>query len=130
MSFPKPVRGSYALDRKATKAQRKQHEQREMQAALVRDHRKCRVPRCTTGLKVDPCHLKHRGMGGNPKGDRTTRATVISLCRLDHGYYDAGRLDIEPQTGQQFDGPCAYYFDGQHVGSERLIGISSERRCV
>jgi hypothetical protein len=50
---PKPLKGEYALDRKTLKNLRKAHERREMQAALIRDGRKCRVPRCEFPTLLD-----------------------------------------------------------------------------
>lgn len=130
----KPERGDYDLARKAVKNLRKRHEQREMQAALIRDGQKCRVPRCEfPTLRVDPAHMVHRGMGGNPKGDRTERKTVIALCMKHHGAYDSGRLEIECLTAQQFDGPCAYSRWNattgcmEHFGIDKRIGVSVAR---
>lgn len=114
-------------------------EQKAMQAALKRDERKCRKPRCTEAkrldLPIDPCHMKdkHRGMGGNPAGDRTQRQLIISLCRIDHGAYDRGDLWIEPLTADDFDGPCEFHEKHletgkfQHIGTEKRMGVSTER---
>lgn len=128
----KPLKGEKALDRKQTRRDRVKAEQAEMRAALVRDRMKCRYPRCTTGFTVDPCHQQHRGMGGNPKVDRTTRQTVIALCRRHHDEYDRAWVSIEPLTDQVFDGPCAFYRvteagKFEHVASERTIGVSEAR---
>jgi hypothetical protein len=77
--------------------------------------------------------MQHRGMGGDPKGTRTTRATVISLCRIDHGRYDRGDLRIEPLTAKDFDGPCEFHDRNdetgqfEHVGTETRIGVSTVR---
>ena len=131
----KPVKGSKQLAHREKTATEKAHEQREMQAALKRDERKCRVPRCehaSRKLTIDPAHQRHRGMGGNAKGDRTTRATVISLCRIHHGDYDRGDLNIEPLTPAVFDSVCAFYVKAingklECIGVERLIGVPVER---
>jgi hypothetical protein len=128
----KDFKGQKLVEHRAKTAAEKAHEQREMQAALKRDERKCRVPRCEytpRKLPIDPCHLQHRGMGGDPSGERTTRATVISLCRVHHGLYDKGiEFDIKPHTAQQFDGPCDFLrvVDGKWevFASEKTIGVS------
>jgi hypothetical protein len=131
VSFPKPKRGMALLARRQKTAERVKAEQKAMREAKQRDSQTCRRPRCQhKKLPVDACHMRHRGMGGNPKGDRTTRATVISLCRIDHGLYDAGDLWIEPLTAQDFDGPCEFYEKHQetgvmeHIGTETRIGVS------
>jgi hypothetical protein len=107
-----------------------------MQAALKRDGRVCRFPRCEfTGKKlpIDPAHQTHRGMGGDPKGTRTTRATVIALCRVHHGQWDADEIRIEPLTAATFDGPVSFYRKHPetgrwlHVASETRIGVSEAR---
>lgn len=135
MFTPKPARGTALLASRQRRAERTAHEQREMQAALRRDERKCRVPRCeyaTKKLRIEPAHMVHRGMGGDPSGERTTRATVISLCLVHHGQYDHGEIDIVPLTEQEFDGPCDWYvrnewFEWELFASEKTIGVSVER---
>lgn len=135
MSFPKPIRGSALLERRERQAAHKAREAAVMQDAKRRDGGKCRVPRCVYAkrdLPIDACHWQHRGMGGNPKEDRTTRETVISLCRFHHGQYDKGFIDIEPLTPQAFDGPAAFYeYTGQGrrecIGVEKVIGVSETR---
>lgn len=131
----KPLPGDFRAERHEKRNQQKAHERREMQAALKRDGKRCRVPRCEfapLNFVIDPCHERHRGMGGNPKGDRTTRATVISLCRRHHRLYDQGGIEIEPLTHKGFDGPCDFYaVEGQtrtHYATERLVGVSEPRR--
>ncbi len=130
----KPLAGTGKLERDARKATHKAHEQREMQAAKKRD-KVCRFPRCpfTKHLVLDPAHLRHRGMGGNPKGDRTTRDSVITLCRRHHDQFDRGDLEIEVLTPRGTDGPCMFSLRGEsgrmeHIASERLIGITEPRR--
>ena len=79
-----------------------------MRAALRRDHYRCRWPNCEYAkldLPIDACHETHRGMGGNPKLDRTTRQTVLALCRIHHGLWDRGEITITPLTREGFDGP-------------------------
>jgi hypothetical protein len=134
--FLKPVRGTFLLERRAKRRSRVTAEQREMQAAKVRDGGKCRWPRCDYAgqkLPIDPCHFVHRSMGGNPKGDRTTRQTVISLCRVHHGLFDRGDVDIVPMRPVEMaDGPCVFFVRSEsgrmdHVATERVIGVSETR---
>lgn len=133
VAAPKPRKGDKWLATKATKAERRAHEQREMQAALRRDKRTCRFPRCEfKGMPVDPAHLDHRRMGGNPSGDKTDRTTVLALCRRHHDEFDKSEIDIEPLTKNGTAGPCAYYRRTEagrwaHVASEKSIRVSEAR---
>ena len=127
----KPLPGDYALKKHEARLERKAEEQATMQEALRLDGKKCRVPRCAfRSLKVDPCHLRerHRGMGGDRSGERTTLETIIALCRRHHHLYDHFGMDIEPQEPLRgFRGPCAFYLEGQHVGTEKRLGVSVTR---
>lgn len=96
-ALAKPLRGETLLGSRERRATRTKGEQKVMQAALKRDGRQCRVPKCehrSKQLPIDPCHMRHRGMGGDPKGTRTTLETLVSLCRAHHGEYDADLLTI------------------------------------
>jgi hypothetical protein len=101
----KPLRGTAVLERRERRAALKRHEDAEMRAAKKRDGYRCRVPRCKyrrDNLTMHAAHLRHRSMGGNPTGDRTTRDQLITLCARHHGEFDAGRLMMEicnPQSG-------------------------------
>jgi hypothetical protein len=124
---PRPMRGDYALSRSQRRKAHKAREQKIMRwVKHVRDGNKCRVPRCGyKDLAVDPCHLRHRGMGGNPKEDRTTSATVVALCRWHHGMLDRGDLEIEPLTPAGMDNVVAWYERDQETGKLHCIGIES-----
>jgi hypothetical protein len=68
-------------------------------------------------------------MGGNPAGDRTTLETIISLCRRHHHLYDHFQLDIEQlEPAKGFRGLCAYYLDGEHIATEKIVGVSTTRQ--
>lgn len=135
----KPRRGDARLKANEIKRTRKAREDAAIRAAKRRDGHTCRVPRCRyqhEAFVLDGAHMKdrHRGMGGNPSLDRTTRATVICLCRRHHDDYDKhDALRIEPVTAQDFDGPCEWYErdleTGQfmHIGTETRIGVSTTR---
>lgn len=84
-----------------------------MQEVRARD-RGCRFPLCgCRGLfAVHVCHLVHRGMGGNPTGDRTDPARLISLCAWRHLLgrvsLDKHTVQIVPLTQRGMDGPCKF----------------------
>lgn len=42
--------------------------------------------------RLEYAHLEHRGMGGNPTGDRTQPEKLITLCFICHGLFDAGLI--------------------------------------
>lgn len=132
----KPLKGEKLLAQRAQAQLRINAERKIMRECVRLDERRCRVPRCQhAGLKlpIDPCHKIHRGMGGNRKLDRTTLETLIALCRIHHGLYDTGRLDIDEHDAVKgFRGLCDYYtvaLDGKrtHIGSDKVIGVSVER---
>lgn len=104
-----------------------------MSAAKRRDGHQCRYPACEykpLDLPIDACHSKHRGMGGNPSGDRTKRELLISFCRVHHGEWDDHKWDVEPQTPQLLDGPVDFTALNPETGkwevfaSETVIGVS------
>lgn len=139
VGFPKPLRGTALLEKRERRAQQQKHEKAEMHAALVRDKMQCRLGKlCDFAarhkvLPVDPAHLTHRGMGGNKKLDRTTRQTVVALCRLAHGQWDAGLIDLRPLTDAGFDGPVSFHWKHPETGelvqfaAETVIGVSVMR---
>lgn len=132
---PKPRKGDYAIASRERRAERVAAEQKEMQAALVRDKRECRWPACPwkpKKLRIEAAHQAHRGMGGNPDGTRTTRQTVIALCLRHHQMWDHAELDIQPQTDDGFDGPVDFLLPNEAgvwevVASEERRAISVER---
>lgn len=132
VTFPKPMRGDAMLARRARRAELTKHEAAEMDAAKKRD-RGCRWPGCPfvrMNLTLHAAHLVHRGMGGNPAGDRTTRAGLITFCSRHHGMFDRVDIDVLPRTERGTDGPCDYYVTSPHTGrleilySESSIGVS------
>jgi hypothetical protein len=136
-TFPKPARGTALLARRTKRRELVAHEQKEMRAAKKRDEGKCRRPRCPYAkdkLTIHAAHMVHRGMGGDPTGTRSSRETIISLCAIHHGMYDASDLWITPLTAQDFDGPCEYFErnpeTGQydHIATETRIGVSVVRQ--
>lgn len=140
VTFDKPRRGDFLLERRQGRAQRVQAEQAVMQAALKRDRHTCRFPNCPfakKGMVIDPAHLlQHRQMGGNPSGDRTEHPRqILALCRRHHDMFDKyDEIDIEPMSSTLLaDGPLAYYARHpetgrmQHVYTERTHGVSETR---
>lgn len=129
--LPKPLKGSAQLARVERKAAQKRCEAAILREVKRRD-RGCRYPGCRLPLVLHAAHLRHRGMGGNPSGDRTTRDQVITLCARHHDWYDRlVAIDIAPLTPRGTDGPCEFFRregdDWICVGRERSQQISEER---
>lgn len=136
IGFPKPIKGAALLERRERSASRRSNEQKIMQQAKRRDGNVCRIPRCeyrTKDLPIDCCHMRHRGAGGNPSGDRTVTPLLFAACRIHHGLYDRGELDVQPQTDRGADGPMDWLMPNPITGrmevfaSEKSIGVSVER---
>lgn len=75
----------------------------------------CRFPSCGCRkfrLALHVAHLEHKGMGGNPAGDRSEQALMILLCSARHREniiaLDRGTLRIRPLTAAGTRGPCAF----------------------
>lgn len=131
----KPAKGSALLARREKTAKRQASEKAVMHQARVRDGFACRVPLCAFRAKklpLDVAHRVHRGMGGNPKLDRTTLDGLITLCRIHHGMYDAAQLEIDPLSPEGFSGPCEFSAPDDSgrwaiVATERRFGVPETR---
>jgi 5-methylcytosine-specific restriction endonuclease McrA len=82
--LPKPAKGSALKAKRRRKAQGARRERQIMTQAKARDGYRCRV--CGQP-GTDAAHLRHRGMGGNPAGDRTTLENLVCLCRQCHNKF-------------------------------------------
>ncbi len=118
-AVPRPPRGAYTLKRLADKADLRTNEKAAKVAVRKRDRRRCRWPHCRhTRLSLHVAHLTHKGMGGDPTGERSLSGRMILLCYLHHygdkqqahqeGSLDRGDLQIEPETAAGTWGPCAF----------------------
>jgi len=87
LMFPKPTRTASRSVAQQKRAEARKHEREEKAAVRLRD-RRCRFPLCACRLSVKPilevAHTTHKGMGGNPAGDRSDRRTMVLLCRQRH----------------------------------------------
>ena len=136
---PKPAKGSHWLAVRQQRAERKNNERREMDAAKRRDGHTCRWPRCeyiSQKPRIECAHVfQHRGMGGDKSHGqlRTQRRDLMALCFIHHESLDIGDLQIEAQTKDGTDGPCDFkelmFNSGRYriVASEQRIGVSVRR---
>lgn len=133
-ALAKPRRGDYRNEVRDRQNTRRTSERKVMDKARRRDSG-CRWPRCdckARKLLVEVCHERHRGMGGNPKLDRTTTDKLISFCIVRHDDWDQGRIAVVPQDRViGFDGPADFYVNVngrlELYASEKVIGVSSTR---
>lgn len=115
------IRGNPKPDRIMGKVRRhlKRRDTKAAEDAIMRQVRRedryCRFPECGCGkmkLGLDVAHLEHRGMGGNPKLDRTTPAGLILLCRARHRAHkfalDKKTIRCEPLTDMGSRGPVRW----------------------
>lgn len=118
---PKDPVGTAWLDSRKRRADRKAEEDKAMRDAKARDRHVCRFPACEYMPKkprIDAAHSIHRGMGGNPDGDRTKRELLIAFCFIHHRQWDLGEFDVEPLTDRIFDGPVAFTRAGESGTAE------------
>jgi len=131
MQLTKPEKGSSLAAKRKRKREQKATESAAMKAARRRD-RVCRFPICPCGqfkLRLEVAHQRHRGMGGNPKGDRTTTAGLVLLCVARHQgslSVHSGDLRWVGLTKDGADGPIAW----ETMGVDgRWIELVREVRC-
>lgn len=129
--FPKPIKGTWLLEKRQRRQLIVKTEQKIMREAKRRDGNVCRFPMCRhKSLPIDPAHIIHRGMGGNPKGDRTKTALIVSLCRIHHGQFDACLINVQPQDPTLgANGPMDFFIRSESgrfelFASEKRLGVS------
>lgn len=91
-------------------------ELRNMRLVRLEDgYCRCPDPDCERILNLEVAHLKHRGAGGNPTGDRSAPGLMILLSKRRHKTgrisLDNGTLDIRPLTAQGTRGACSFWVD-------------------
>lgn len=103
--------------RRKVKADRQAREKKAMADVRKRD-KGCRFPLCRcrrVGIRLEVAHTDHRGMGGNPAGDRTDPATMVQLCAWRHtqGVFalDKGTLRWVPMSTLGANGSIQWQID-------------------
>lgn len=115
--------GPTARARAAKRRKLSAAEQAAKQQVHVRDGQ-CRFPRCGCNQGRRPLnghawltvsHDRHKGIGGNPAGDRSTTALMILLCAWRHQEAPvsrhAGTMKTRYLTDAGNDGPVAFLVD-------------------
>lgn len=106
-----------AHERRTRKAGQKGAEKAAMDKVRKRD-KGCRFPLCRcrrVGIRLEVSHDLHRGMGGNPAGDRTDPATMVQVCAWRHtqGIFalDKGSIRWVPMTTLGANGHIQWQID-------------------
>lgn len=133
---PKPKRGTALLEREARTATRKAAEDKIIAEAKALDGYRCRWPeahKCRGGLEGSHV-FRHRGIGGNPAGDRTTVESILSVCAWIHRRgpetIDGGDLKVEAETAQGTRGPCSFWRSdgkGKHLIAREVLPFVFDR---
>lgn len=117
VTFPKAPKGTATAERRAKRAKLRTAERKNKSAVRVREQWRCRFPRCGCGrtqpaLARHVAHLRHKGQGGNPAGDRSEPAGMINLCSWRHQTapvsLHAGNIRCVPLTAEGTAGPVSW----------------------
>ncbi len=88
----------------------------------------CRFPLCGCRRRGDPLHVshsRHKGMGGNPAGDRSVPWLMMLLCAWRHREapisIDRGTLRWRALTSQGSRGPVAWEARVQALDVEHAL---------
>jgi len=141
----KPSRTKRKIAQRVAKLKLQTKEKDEKAKVRMRDKWHCRFPLCgcrgpavRTWMRLEVAHLVHKGMGGNPKGDRSTADQMIYLCehRHQHGGVSLhkGTLRIVPLTREGTNGPVRFLVTAgtrwTEVAREKSVGVLDTDRGV
>jgi hypothetical protein len=110
--------------------------ERDQKADVRRRDRGCRFPLCgcrRLGLSLEArqevSHDKHKGIGGNPAGDRSVAALMVQLCL--HRHQDSrisrhkGTMRARALTRHGYNGPVIWEADRATIRD--IVGPSDPR---
>lgn len=131
--IPKPSIADRKRRRKANRLELERDE-RDQKAEVRRRDKRCRFPLCDCSrlsLRLEVSHETHKGMGGNPAGDRSDASTLFLLCVWRHqlGRIARGKGTLKPRylTDKQANGPVAWMVDLESMGLfYKLRGMSDD----
>lgn len=124
----KPSRTARKLATRKTRLERRTKEDQE-KAKVRRRDRRCRFPLCgcrKLQLRLEVSHQEHKGIGGNPAGDRSTADKMIYLCV--HRHQDGaisrhkGTLRIIARTAEGMNGPVIFEVDMNRLEQNAASG--------
>lgn len=128
---PKPSRTARKKAQLETRATRRLKEDKAKRAVRTRDPI-CRFPLCgcrRLKLPLQVSHDVHKGMGGNPAGDRSITPTMVRLCDHRHQFgivsRHAGTLRAVPLSDTGYDGPVAWEVDTETLLRHAVVPASA-----
>lgn len=131
MTFGKPIRAARQKKQKERRSSSTKLEKDAKAAVRTRD-RSCRFPICGCrrlglALKARPevSHSRHKGMGGDPSGARSTADSMVLLClhRHQQGAVSQHKGTLRPVflTDKKFDGPIAWEVDRDALWPDQRV---------
>jgi hypothetical protein len=138
MPFWKPSKTKRTIERRKTRRVQVSDEQKNKLEVRLRDHYKCRFPLCgcrSLRLQLESSHVVHKGMGGNPAGDRSTVDQMVLLC--SHRHRDGivaihkGTLRLRYLSSFKASGPVAWEVPASilhHTKTDKWIEVARETR--
>lgn len=121
--------------RRQKRAKEKSTEEKNKREVRKRDKR-CRFPLCgCRKLKIlaHVAHLEHKGMGGNPAGDRSDPTKMIYVCACRHREnvvsIDKGTLRVRPLTKAGTEGPVAWDIRRSEIPTH-ILATRAEWFCL
>lgn len=133
IGLPKPTSNG-TRDRQRRNRKLKTNEAAEKAIVRARDQR-CRFPLCgceRLGLPLHVSHAVHKGMGGDPTGDRSVSSLMVLVCAARHREnkiaLDKGTLRWEPVTDAGANGPICWWVDVLAMGLQAgaANGVTSD----
>lgn len=129
----KQGRTAMKIAKKKLRGRIKAHEDGEKAKVRKRD-KVCRFPRCgcrRLGLPLEVSHnATHKGMGGNPHGDRSLAHLLVLLCRHRHQHgrvsRHAGTMRAVPLSMSGYDGRVDWQIRA-NIANE-ILGIEPAMR--
>jgi hypothetical protein len=116
--------------RRGLKREARDQRERNHKTEVRRRDRYCRFPLCGCRrfkLPTHASHGKHKGMGGNPKEDRSRPEDMLLVCSARHQdnrvAIHRGTLKIQPLDGRDYGGPCKWIVDLRAMGDSPLYMI-------
>lgn len=110
----KPIPGTAKAERRARKTKRDAKE-RDAKKEVRRRDKHCRFPLCGCRKGRPALHVSHqvhKGMGGNPKADRSVPELMVLLCAARHREnrisVDQGTVRWEALTAEGANGPIRW----------------------
>lgn len=114
----KPSRTERQKETRSRRLKLKTQESNNKKDVRKRDLHKCRFPLCgcrRLALPLEVSHDQHKGMGGDPTGERSERWGMILMCWHRHQFgavsFHKGTLRTRYLSLSMNDGPVAFEVD-------------------